>query len=115
MARAMDQSMTTAELRELAITQRLLLAAIVVSFVAACTSWLLFLLVLPFQLYCAWRYARVVKVSAMITAVYILLMLVPIVGVLALVILSLRARALLKAGGLKVGILGVRGADLPSV
>ncbi len=107
--------MTNPSLTKIAKAHRLLLLGVVITFAAALMPLKFSLIAIPIALYCVWVMTRAIQAKALTSTVYLVLALIPVVNILALVSLNMRGRTQLKAGGVKVGLFGVRAADLPVI
>lgn len=106
--------MSNPDLAKIAKAHRLVLMGVVITFVAALLPLAFSLIAIPIALYCVWAMTRAIQTKTVISTIYLVLALIPVVNILALVSLNIRGSKLLKAGGVKVGLFGVRAADLPT-
>jgi len=125
------------DLREVGIAQRLtmwgFLAAIVGNIIVGKTMWgyfaaiarniikidsfitpVLLLLIALFLCYCVYRLARSLRLNIIVSVIYVLLVIIPIIGILALYNLTNKATIILRAKGIRVGIMGPSVKDLPN-
>lgn len=101
--------MHAVQIRAVGKAQRLFLWAVLASLL-----WFIpySFIVLPFQLYCVWNLAKSLGLSTGISAVYIILMFIPIVNLIALLVLNEKATCALRNAGIRVGLMGARPSDL---
>jgi len=83
---------------------RLTQIGIVITIITAFLPLKFSIIAIPFILYSVWRMTRAIQVNVTISAVYLMLALIPVVNILTLVSLNIRGSNLLKASGVKVGI-----------
>ena len=105
--------MNNPNLTNISKEHRLVLMGVVVTFVAALAPLKFSLIAIPIALYCVWAMTRAIHAKTMTSVIYLVLALVPVVNILTLVYLNIKASALLKASGVKVGLFGVRAPNLP--
>ena len=103
----------TADIRRVALAQRLLLWAVLASFIGLLVP-LGMLVTIPFQLYCVFRLAKAFGMSSGRATVWLLAMFIPVVSLICLLVLNARATRTLRNYGVKVGLMGARMADLPA-
>jgi len=102
---------TELDLREVGLSQRLLVWAILAWFPGFFPPAMF--LTIPFQLYCVYRLAKAMKLGVPITVMSLLLILVPLISLIVLLGMNQRAIKTLRAGGIRVGLMGARKEDLP--
>lgn len=100
--------------RNIAKAHRLVLVGCVVTFVAALIPLKYSVIAVVVACYATWVISRAMHAGTTFTIAYLVLAFIPVINILALVSLSLRATRLLKVAGVKVGPFGVRTADLPA-
>ncbi|MGQ5523534.1 hypothetical protein ACUHMQ_09750 [Chitinimonas sp. PSY-7] len=103
-----DTSVNEIDIPKLIKLHRLAVWVAIASFISMCTHIYASLAVLPFQLYCAVRISRAIKLRWWVQVVYVLLMLIPFVSTLAVLSLSNKAGKLLKREGIPIGPMGFK-------
>jgi hypothetical protein len=71
-------------------------------------------LVIPFQLYSVYKLSRALQMSTGASVAWLVAMLIPLVGLICLLVLNGKATRVLKQAGIRVGLMGTRGVDLPA-
>ncbi len=103
--------MATLDLREVGLSQRLMVWAILTWFIGFFPPAML--VTVPFQLYCVYRLARALQLGATMIAVALLVALIPLICLVAFVMLNQKAIRALRSAGIQVGWMGARKEDLP--
>ncbi|AFM27493.1 CPBP family intramembrane glutamic endopeptidase [Desulfomonile tiedjei] len=113
MADGSNGFMHAVQIRSVGKAQRLLLWAVLASFLCFFVPFS-FVLLAPFQLYCVWNLAKSLDLSTGISVLYLLLMFIPIINTIALLMLNNKATQTLRKAGIRVGLMGARPSDLPA-
>ena len=74
-----------------------------------------FVVVIPFQLYCIYRLAKALGMHIVAIVFLMLAMFIPFVSLICLFVLNGKATSTLQLAGIKVGLMGAKISDLPSV
>ena len=104
--------MTSLDLREVGLSQRLMMWAILGWFVGFFPPAMI--ITIPFQLYCVYRLARSLQLRAAVIVTALLLTLVPLICLLVFIAMNQKAVNALKSAGIRVGLMGARKEDLPA-
>lgn len=105
--------MNVANLTIISKAHCLVLMGVVVTFIVALVSLKFQLIAIPFAIYCVLVMTRAIQSKAITSVIYIVLALVPVVNILALISLNIKATALLKGGGIKAGFFCVSNSNSP--
>jgi len=101
---------TPLDLREVGLSQRLMVWAILAWFVGFFPPAMF--ITIPFQLYCVYKLARALRLDASVIIVFMLLIFVPLICLLVLLAINHKAIRVLRFGGIGVGLMGARKKDL---
>ena len=71
------------------------------------------LVAIPFNLYCIYKLAKALEMSTVSAGFYVVAMFIPLVSLVCLLILHRTAVKLLRAEGIRVGLMGAKISDLP--
>ena len=104
--------MDTIDVREIGLAQRLLIKSVLANFLGVFP--ILFLLIIPFQLYAIGRLSAALKVPVLIRILNAVLVLIPILALVPLLVTNRKATKILRAQGLRVGLMGAKKSDLPT-
>ena len=97
-------------IREVGLAQRLLLWAVLASFVGIVFRPAM-LLTIPFQLYSVYKLAKALEMSSGASSGWLVAMFIPLVSLICLLVLNSRATKVLKQAGIRVGLMGAKVAD----
>ena len=93
------------DIKELGIAQRQLIWALPIGFLGLFPY--VMLLTIPYQLYCLLRVSTALQYGIFIRIIFLLFGVIPFLGMISLLVLSMNATKVLRSAGLKVGLLGV--------
>jgi len=103
--------MEAIDIREIGLAQRLLVKSVLATLLGVFP--ILFLIIVPFQLYAIVRMSGALKMPVPIRVLIAVLMFIPIVALVPLLMINNKATKVLRARGVHVGLMGARKADLP--
>lgn len=105
-----------ATIRAIGLAQRLLCWAVLNAIVGTLIFWFfpyIALITVPFQLYAVYRLAAALRMHVGVCVLFMLAMCLPIISLICLLVLSMRATDVLTRAGINVGFMGARLSDLP--
>ena len=102
------------KIRNVGLAQRLLLWAALASILSFIITPGL-VVAIPFQLYCIYKLSKALELHTVAIVFLMLAMVIPLVSTICLLVLNGKATSVLKSAGIKVGLMGAKASDLPSV
>ncbi len=103
------------EINNIASAQRLLIWAFIISIVGAATKIpIIWFPAVIFLIFCAYKTSKAMEFSTAASVFWGMAMLLPGLSTICILILNYKITFVLRAHGLKVGLLGVKPSDLPT-